>query len=214
MRGQNRNETFVLKHRLTGAAILIGFAVILLPMLLGSPENGDSTQNDGGGGDGSKSHVFQSKIQPIGGEVPEDRAAPGSGQDAIRPDTPPPSGDDETQSVVTAIEDESSGESGQTAARAGSDEEPEQSENGDDDGSVERGWIVQIGTFKNQNNVEKLVAKLQSGGFEPATTEVKTGKGAATRVWVGPFRTRVEAARNKTRVKQRTGTEGLIVAYP
>lgn len=79
---------------------------------------------------------------------------------------------------------------------------------------MERGWIVQVGTFTKSGNVEKLVAELEEIGFKPSTTDVSTSSGDATRVWVGPFETRVEAARVKTRLTQRTGSEGLIVAYP
>jgi cell division septation protein DedD len=58
------------------------------------------------------------------------------------------------------------------------------------------------------------VAELEKGGFGPSTSAVETSSGSATRVWVGPYETRVEAARMKTRVTQQTGSEALIVAYP
>ncbi|HSH41552.1 MAG TPA: SPOR domain-containing protein, partial [Arenicellales bacterium] len=79
---------------------------------------------------------------------------------------------------------------------------------------VERGWIVQVGTFRKSSNAEKLMSDLKSSGFGPSTTDVETSAGPATRVWVGPFETRVEAARVKNRVAQKIGSEPLIVAYP
>lgn len=213
MGGNNRNETFVLKHRLTGAAILIAFAVIILPMLLGGPAD-EGTPDGGETGDVVDDQVFHSKIQPIGGEVPSP-AERGNEQNAAKRPESPPSDDNERQNVISAIdegnEQEATGDTDvKEPAEGGSEPEaPVGSEP-----TIERGWIVQVGTFKNPDNVKKLVAKLKSGGLIASTTEVDTSEGMATRVWIGPFETRVEAARHKTRVKQRTGTEGLIVAYP
>lgn len=223
MRAKNRGETFVLKHRLTGAAVLIGFAVIVLPMLLGGPENGGNRRNDEPVRSASSNQVFQSSIKPIGGEVPRDRPRPGDpAEDPAGPDSPSSGEDAGGQWKVTAAPDdqpdgpaaggaeggEGTGAAQQTASAA------VQETRGEEPGGVERGWIVQVGTFRNPDNVNKLVDKLENGGFESSTTEVETAEGMATRVWVGPFATRVEAARTKTRVKQRTGSEWLIVAYP
>lgn len=235
MPGQNRNETFVLKHRLTGAAILIGFAVVVLPLLLGGPGDGGDEGPGGASGD-SDTQVFHSNITPIGGATPPRVSKPdtdvagasalpsGAGQaqaDEPPTDEPPAEepratsaqpgdqGEDETEDQAAAEEARNqSAAPEQTASASG------EAAAGESGKRVERGWIVQVGTFRNPDNVDKLVAKLQESGFESSTTEVETSQGSATRVWVGPFETRVEAARTKTRVKQRTGSEGLIVAYP
>lgn len=223
MRRWHRNDAFVLKHRLAGAAILIGFAVIVLPMLLGGPQTNDSNPDDGGMRGASDTKVFRSNITPIGGETPSLAGRPrgeadaGSDREADRPAPPPPAGDDAPQ-TATAEENDTD-----TAEEAVRDDQRAALESDSGDGgstgsgraqSIERGWIVQVGTFRNQDNVEKIVARLENGGFDSSSTEVETSDGVATRVWVGPFETRVEAARIKSRVKQRTGSEGLIVAYP
>ena len=59
-----------------------------------------------------------------------------------------------------------------------------------------------------------MVKRLQQAGFEASTTAIKTDKGSVTRVWIGPYAKRVEAARMRTRVEQVTGGEGYIAAYP
>jgi DedD protein len=222
MPGQERNEPFVLKHRLTGAAILIAFAVLVLPLLLGGPDGGDQQ----GAGDDTDTTVFHSSITPIGGATPtaQQRAAAGeaAGADDERVDGATPAvstaakAEDETRTASVDRENppqpgdkaatdksttQSTGDAGQSTGSAGTK-------------TVERGWIVQVGVFKNPDNVKKLVAKLADGGIESSTSDVETSEGDATRVFVGPFETRVEAARSNVRVKQRTGSEGLIVAYP
>lgn len=230
MSGRAPGESFVLKHRLAGAAVLIGFAVIVLPLLLGGP------REEAGGTDSTESRepdtkVFRSNITPIGGETPTaearegedlnrtvgellDRDAPPPGDGAPAPDTtavtngdvddePDRTNETDDGEVETAARDEDAG--GTESATTPEREAPRE---------IDRGWIVQVGTFTKPGNVDKLVARLNESGFEASTTEVETSEGSATRVWVGPYETRVEAARMKTRVGQQTGSEALIVAYP
>lgn len=236
MRGQNQSDTFVLKHRLTGAAVLIGFAVVVLPMLLGGPEEQTGAEPAEQGSSEPESGVFRSNITPIGGDTPSVQAA-GEPDDGTGNGSEESAGSVASEDVATNSDSEGGQGSGQAngqsdgqgsaEAQGGASGGTEAA--GGDDGSegspdseaaqpveqtLDRGWIVQVGTFKNSDNVAKLVAQLEEDGFSTSTSEVDTSEGLATRVWVGPYETRVEAARQKTRVKQRTGTEGLIVAYP
>ncbi len=82
--------------------------------------------------------------------------------------------------------------------------------------TVEVGWIVQVGMFTDKNGVKRVVEDLKSKGFEPSTTIVDTnlGKATGTRVWLGPYAQRVEAAKTKNRLSGRTGVAGFIRAYP
>lgn len=244
MAGRKQRDSFVLKHRLTGAAVLIGFAVVILPMLLGAPEeqavSPEAATARSGSDTGSDTKVFRSNITPIGGATP---SAPSADEEPERTvaelleqaESQAAAGDDAggaAEDTQAAAGDEGNVEPAEEAGDTG-EETPQvaaRSEDGEADGAaqvdeaesadtattkkIERGWIVQVGTFENADNVEKLVAELESNGFGTSTTEVEVSGASATRVWVGPFATRVEAARMKTRVKQSTGSEGLIVAYP
>lgn len=233
MPAHKQGESFVLKYRLAGAAVLIGFAVIVLPLLLGGPGNDrDGVENAAATGD-QDTRVFRSNITPIGGATPDHRS--GAGGDLERTvgelleSTPPPPGDSEPAADSAAAEPAGGEEPAASGQSGGSTEEAPRTAAGNEGGGqpepggsddsaapreVERGWIVQVGTFTKSGNVEKLVADLEKSGFVPSTTDVTTSSGSATRVWVGPFETRVEAARVKTRLTQRTGSEALIVAYP
>jgi DedD protein len=226
MPGKDRSEPFVLKHRLTGAAILIAFAVIVLPLLLGGPDSGDD-QGAGAGND-MDTTIFHSNITPIGGATPtaQQRNLAADARQGADSSAPAVKSEDGMQTAaVDSDADSLSGSSdagSKDASGSGADSRPEaqstakagESKDKAKTRTVERGWIVQVGVFKNPDNVKKLVAKLADGGIESSTTDIKTSEGDATRVYVGPFETRVEAARTKVRVKQRTGSEGLIVAYP
>ena len=82
--------------------------------------------------------------------------------------------------------------------------------------TVELGWVVQVGVFTDKNGADKVVKDLQSKGFTPSITVVDTnrGKGTGTRVWLGPFAQRVDAAKTKTRLTEKTGEPGFIRAFP
>ena len=81
---------------------------------------------------------------------------------------------------------------------------------------IEVGWAVQVGVFTDKGGAKKVVDDLKSKGFDPSTTIVDTnlGKATGTRIWLGPFAQRVDAAKEKTRLSQRTGEAGFIRAFP
>ena len=62
--------------------------------------------------------------------------------------------------------------------------------------TVKVGWIVQVGVFIEKAGAERVVQDLGSKGFNPSTSIVDTnrGKDSGTRIWLGPFEQRVEAA--------------------
>ncbi|MFT5573545.1 MAG: cell division septation protein DedD [Cryomorphaceae bacterium] len=81
---------------------------------------------------------------------------------------------------------------------------------------VEIGWVVQVGLFENRKGAQKVVQDLKSKGFTPSVTVVDTNRGKATgtRVWLGPFAQRVDAAKTMSRLADQTGEAGFIRAYP
>lgn len=78
------------------------------------------------------------------------------------------------------------------------------------------GWVVQVGVFEKPEGVAKELAELRSQGFSPSTSEMETNQksGKATRIWLGPFGRRVDAAKTKSRLTEKTGKAGYIRAYP
>jgi cell division septation protein DedD len=82
--------------------------------------------------------------------------------------------------------------------------------------SVEVGWVVQVGVFTDKKGAARVVQDLQSKGFKPSTSIVDTNQGKATgaRIWLGPYSQRIDAAKAKTELTNRTGEAGFIRAYP
>ena len=191
---------FDLKKRLVGAFILIGFGVVILPALLG----GEDPQFEGDQPPPTiDPKIFISKITPIGGATPPLTDVDKTDQ---LTDSAPPEPD-----PIVPVKPKTD-DTKQTKAEA--KPKPKPKPNPVVKPNREPGWVVQVGTFAKDDNVTRVVKRLQQAGFEPSTTKVKTDKGSVTRVWIGPYSQRVEAARMRSRVQQVTGGEGFIAAYP
>jgi cell division septation protein DedD len=81
---------------------------------------------------------------------------------------------------------------------------------------VDVGWVVQVGVFTDKRGAAKVVDDLRGKGFDPSTSIVDTNRGKATgtRIWLGPYAQRVEAAKAKSQLTIKTGEAGFIRAYP
>lgn len=81
---------------------------------------------------------------------------------------------------------------------------------------IEVGWVVQVGVFTDKKGADRVVEDLRDKGFSPSTTVVDTnrGKNTGTRIWLGPYAQRVEAAKAKAELTKQTGEAGFIRAYP
>lgn len=223
---------FELKHRIVGALILIVFGVVVVPMVLSGPNS--ASESNTADASNADTKVFISKITPIGNadsvtgrEAQEPRGTTGPKGVASKPVSKSPS--------VTTISRE--GKKGPTKHAPGKAQnkiaakdkkvgrkEPKTTaiQNTKKSAtaattsvtSIERGWIVRIGTFSKPENATRIMKILSSYGFKPSSVITKTSRGVATRVWVGPYEQRVDAARERSRIQQVTGEKGLIAAYP
>ncbi len=82
--------------------------------------------------------------------------------------------------------------------------------------AIDVGWVVQVGVFTDKKGAGRVVDDLRDKGFTPSTTIVDTnrGKDTGTRIWLGPYAQRVEAAKAKAELTRKTGEAGFIRAYP
>ena len=222
---------FELKHRIAGAIILITFAVVVLPILLGGPKPSTPsvpvTETAPNGGNETDTQVFVSKITPIGGATPEPLAplqAPIKSKSG--PAKPAPSKDSQSSAPGESTPAPTKREAKpavpvpkpQSTPVAKAPSEPvtpkPKTETGTKASELDRGWVVRVGTYSQSANAKRVMEALEKRGFNPSSGSVKTKTGVATRVWVGPFAQRVEAARTRTRIERATGQKGLIAAFP
>ena len=77
------------------------------------------------------------------------------------------------------------------------------------------GWAVQIGSFADPGNAEKLQEQVATRGYRVLTERVTTQDGKSrVRVLVGPDRTRAAAAARLSRLRREESIQGFLVRYP
>ena len=74
-------------------------------------------------------------------------------------------------------------------------------------------WAVQLGSFSNQQNAERLAADLRKQGYSAFLSKLETGSGLLHRVRIGPQKDRAAAESVATRLGQ-SGHVGQVVPHP
>ncbi len=76
------------------------------------------------------------------------------------------------------------------------------------------GFAVQLAAFSKPADATALRDRLRAAGFSAFVEQVKTDKGALSRVRVGPVAARAEADQLKAQVKAKTGMDGIVRPHP
>jgi DedD protein len=74
-------------------------------------------------------------------------------------------------------------------------------------------WAVQLGSFSNKENAEKLAADLRKQGYAAFLSQLTTSSGQLHRVRIGPQKDR-ESAEAMARRLSKVGQEGQVVPHP
>ena len=100
---------------------------------------------------------------------------------------------------------------GPTAARPSATDDRETPATPEVRPSSPREYRVQVGSFRERREADRLRAELALGGFESSIQTTDTANGTWHRVTLGPFRGRAAAEAAKTRVRTARGIEARIV---
>jgi cell division septation protein DedD len=73
-------------------------------------------------------------------------------------------------------------------------------------------WVVQVGTFSDVNNADKLVARLRLESMSAYKEEISRSGSVVYRVRVGPFLEREEAIKADERVAERLSIDGVVMS--
>ena len=192
----------MLKKRLVGASVLLGLAVVFIPMLFdhsGGPDR-----------DGIKTNIppqpkegFSSRIIPLDsspskldvGEASAGIRNPVQSGDPVTSGAPGPSQPGGKPSVSRSS----------TVSRSAT-------------GSPERvgvtAWIIQIGSFAKEENAAALQQRLRNSGYASFVETVYADAGKVFRVRVGPelLRSRAQGLRDK--LESETRLKGIVMKYP
>jgi DedD protein len=75
------------------------------------------------------------------------------------------------------------------------------------------GWVVQLGSFGNQKNVNELLQKLEKAGYRSFSRKVQTSAGRLTKVFVGPELDKEKLDLALPHLKETTGLTGKITTF-
>ena len=188
---------FNLKHRATGAVILLSVPVLLLPWLLGG-QNGQQPLDKSSLVPEPKSE-FISSIGPAE-DVPRASGSPDPnnsieqkgrtlGDDA----EPPASGASSTQNDV-GTGDSREAASGATVLSG-----------------KETGWVVRVGVFSESENLKKRADLLSDNGMISRQETIEINGRAMVRIFLGPFPDLATAERESGKAMLVTGEPAFVV---
>ena len=187
-----------LKERIIGAIVLVVFVVLVVPVFLDGPPEGAATVSErillpGQEGQDTKTVVLnRERDEPIPAANREENATTSS--DAAVP-----------APIAEKQAPESVDETPPPRTDAQSAPEPATSTTGM--------WAVQLGSFSNKQNAEKLAADLRKQGYAAFLSQLKTGSGQLHRVRIGPQKNRENAEAMAARLLK-VGHKGQVLPHP
>lgn len=181
------------RNRAVGAVVLLLAAVIVLPLALESAPPGQAPAPDPAPADPPEPSPDRIRITTLEGK-----------EESPPPPPPKPARAAEAPARPAGA---SGGASGGGSGRA-ADPEPAGA-------APDAGWAVQIGSFAEAANAEKLRAQVAARGYRVLTQRLTDREGRArVRVLVGPDRTRAAAAAWRSRLEREDSIPGFLVRYP
>jgi len=194
-----------LKERIIGAVVLVVFVVLVVPVFLdGPPEDGEMVSErvllPGQEGQDTKTVVLdRERTEPI--------PAVSSANENSQPD-------DEIE--AKPIVEEPLPEPVHVTAPLRSDPTPAvdpEPEAPKPAISTTGMWAVQLGSFANKENAEKLAADLRKQGYAAFLSQVKADSGQLHRVRIGPQEDRESAEATASKLLK-VGHEGQVLPHP
>lgn len=192
-----------LKERIIGAAVLVVFVVLVVPVFLdGPPQSGEIVSErvplPGQAAEGETRTVVLDRDRDEPVPVPAPVTEPEAEQaQPVQPESKP---DPEAE---TTPEPEPKPEPAKPAAQ-------QPAPAGDSPTGM---WAVQLGSFGNQQNAERLAADLRKQGFAAFLSQLSTGSGELHRVRIGPQKDRESAEAMAERLAK-AGHKGQVVPHP
>ncbi len=189
-----------LKERLIGALVVVAIAVLVLPWIL-----------DDDKGEGS----FTSQIPP---------APPAPAARSVQLSQPRPLDEAAFDDSIIAADTTSTSTEVLTAptepgAEPGSQTQTPAQAEATGKPAVERpvavqaGFVIQLGTFSNRENAERLVQTLRAQKFAAYSKVDSRTDPTVVRVMVGPMVKREQADAQLARVRTLSGQNAIVVAY-
>lgn len=194
-----------LKERIIGAVVLVIFAVLVVPIFLdGPPADGEIVTERVllPGQEDQKTQTVvldRDRTDPVPAASAPVQAKP-------EPVVPEPVREEPKPAVVQQPPE-------QEQAPETQEEKPAAKPAPTPAASTTGMWAVQLGSFSNKDNAEKLAADLRKQGYAAFLSQLSTDKGQLHRVRIGPQKDRASAEAMASRLAK-VGHNGQVVPHP
>lgn len=188
-----------LKERIIGAAVLVLVVVLVVPVFLDGTPGGDEIVSERVPLPGQTEQKSQTVVLDRDRKDPVP-AATGSVPAQNQQEEPP-------TPVVKQAEPEPVKPDPEPERTKPAAEEPAAT------ASTTGMWAVQLGSFGDQGNAERLAADLRKQGFAAFLSQLSTSSGQLHRVRIGPQKDRESAEAMAARL-QKAGHKGQVVPHP
>ena len=193
-----------LKERLIGAAVLVLVVVLVVPVFLDGPSGDGELVNErvplpGQSGQVNKTIVLErDRSSPVPSNAGNEPAAapPQTKQVVVEPEPQAKVAETTPEPVVTKPEPEQPAKQMPAAAP-----------------STTGMWAVQLGSFGDKENAERLAADLRKQGFAAFLSQLSTSSGQLHRVRIGPQKDRESAEAMAERLAK-AGHTGKVLPHP
>lgn len=192
-----------LKERLVGAAVLVAIAVIFIPIIL---TDSQETESISGSNIPEKPETnFNSRIIPV---IENDEKALLNTIESRNVGSEENQNKNEQDIVAEKVVSDNDKIADDISAKKEAIE---------DEVKVDVGlsaWIVQLGSFTDEDNAQSLNEKLRKAGYPAFVEPLKKNGKISYRVRVGPEIKRSEADLLLKNLKDKMNLDGIVVTYP
>lgn len=189
-----------LKERIIGAAVLVLVVVLVVPVFLDGTPGGDEIVSERVPLPGQAEQKSQTVV------LERDRKDPvpvATGNATAQKQEPSP------KPLVNQAEPETVKPDPEPEAEPAKPAAEKSAANASSTGM----WAVQLGSFSDQENAERLAADLRKQGFAAFLSQLSTSSGQLHRVRIGPQKDRESAEAMAARL-QKAGEKGQVVPHP
>ncbi len=185
-----------LKERIIGAVVLVVFVVLVVPVFLDGPSSDAEIVTETVSLPGQNGQTR--KTQKIMLERDRTEPVPANNGSADKP--------------AAAGTSQPAAEKKVASAPAKSQTKPADNKTQTKESTTGM-WAVQLGSFKDQTNAERLAADLRKQGYAAFLSQLQTDKGALHRVRIGPQINRDSAEAIAAKLTT-AGHKGQVVTHP
>ncbi len=193
-----------LKERIVGAAVLVLVVVLVVPVFLDGPPEEGAVVTERVPLPGQSDQETRTVV------LDRDRSTPVPASDSSEPAETTPRPQPAPVRAVAQSEPETEPEAQPVQPAPAPEEAPAQPAA---DSSSTGMWAVQLGSFGNAENAERLAADLRSEGHAAFLSQVSTSAGQRHRVRIGPQKDRASAEAVASKLRA-AGHDVKVLPHP